>query len=346
MNTTTVSRSKNYDSFDLFKFIVSFVVLFVHTNPLGESHFHGMHPWVRIAIPIYFMISSFLFFSKYDKLAAHEKKQYLWKFIKRDLTLYLFWFIVFLPFTFVYRDYFHNGLVYFIGSILLGSSFPASWYLMALALSIFLTAKLDRGVGKVIYPVAALLMYLLSIGQHTWRCVANQLPFLTNFYDATPISFTATFFFSCIMIWIGRLFVRYRDSALTANTKILLPVFILALVVLFFEDKWLFDRGLFTMNNDGYLSSLIASALLFWLILKSNIHVPHARTLRIMSTLIYCIHGSVAEFIKVYVVKARFGSYEAPWSVFNFFATIVITLVLSKLIMKYSERLKILKNAY
>ncbi|MBQ9009622.1 MAG: hypothetical protein IJ088_09870, partial [Clostridia bacterium] len=253
---------------------------------------------------------------------------------------------VFLPFTVVYRDYLNKGPAFFIGSILFGSSFPASWYLMALALSIFLTAKLDRGIGKVIFPVAAVLLYLVSIGQNTWRCVADRIPFLVNLYNATPISYTTTFFFSCILIWIGRLFARYRDDALAVRMDFIVLLLILSLIVLFFEDKWLFDRGLFTMNNDGYLFSPLAGALIFWIILKADIQIKQARRLRIMSTLIYCIHASIAEIFKVYVIKARYGMYEIPGSVLAFVATVVLTLLLANLIMKYSNRFKILKYAY
>ena len=134
-NNTAV-RAKSYDSFDLFKIIISFVVMIVHTRIFGDSRFHWLHPWCRIAIPVYFMISSFLFFSKYDRLPDDEKNSYLRKFVKRDLTLYLFWFIVFLPFTIIYRDCLHKGIAFFFGMILLGSSFPASWYLIALVIGI------------------------------------------------------------------------------------------------------------------------------------------------------------------------------------------------------------------
>ena len=109
--TKTITRSKSYDSFDLFKFIVSFMVMIVHTRIFGDSRFHWLHPWCRILIPVYFMISAFLFFSKYDRLPDGEKNTYLWKFVKRDLILYLFWFIVFLPFTTIYRNYLHKGIV-------------------------------------------------------------------------------------------------------------------------------------------------------------------------------------------------------------------------------------------
>jgi hypothetical protein len=344
--TDTSVRTKSFDSFDLFKFIVSFVVMIVHTRIFGDSRFHVLHPWCRIAIPVYFMISSFLFFSKYDRLPDGEKNAYLRKFVKRDLILYLFWFIVFLPFTTIYRNYLHKGIAFFFGSIFLGSSFPASWYLMALAIGIIFVAKLDRGIGKYIVPVIAFLFFLLCLGQNTWRVIADKTVFLPKIYNATEISYAVTFFVSVIWIWMGRVFVRNRERLLAVDIKKGAAAFICSLILLFFEDKWLYDRGLFTMNNDVYLSCLLAGPLFFWLVLKMDIHIPHARTMRCMSTLIYCIHATIAELLRVYVVLPRFGEYELPWSALCFAVTAVSTLLLGRLIMKYSEKINILKYAY
>ena len=308
-NNTAV-RAKSYGSFDLFKIIISFVVMIVHTRIFGDSRFHWLHPWCRIAIPVYFMISSFLFFSKYDRLPDDEKNSYLRKFVKRDLTLYLFWFIVFLPFRIIF------------------------------------VAKLNKGAGKYIVPVIAFLFFLLCLGQNTWRILADKTNFLPKIYNASEISYAVTFFVSIIWIWMGRLFVTYNKQLLAVDNKKAAAAFVCSLILLFFEDKWLYDRGLFTMNNDVYLSCLLACPLFFRIILKMDIHLPHAKTMRCMSTLIYCIHATIAEFLRVYVVLPRFGKYEMPWSTLCFIATAASTLLLAWLIMKYSDKIKILKYAY
>ncbi len=342
---TKTNREKYYDSFDLFKFIASFVVMIVHLNPFGESHFHWLHPWVRIVIPVYFMISAFLFFSKYDSLPKEKQSAYLLNFIKRNLILYLFWFIVFLPFTIVYRDYFHKGIVFFIGSILLGSTFPASWYIIALVIAIIIVSKLDTGIGRFIVPVIAFLFYLFCLGQNTWRVLADKTAFLPNIYNATAISYTASFFVAIIWIWLGRLFVKNQEQVLAADMKKTAAAFITSLVLLFFEDKWLFDRGLFTKNNDAYLFGLLAGPLLFMIIVKINIRVSSAKWLQSMSTLIYCFHASFGECLRVYVFTPRVG-YEFPWAALCFLITAVVTVLVSCLILKYSEKVKILKYAY
>ncbi len=346
MAETDTVRSKSYDSFDLFKFITSFVIMLIHTNPVGESRFHLLHPWPRIAIPVFFMISGYLFFGKYDRLPNEEKNGYLRKFVKRDLILYLFWFIIFLPFTIVYRDYLHKGIAFFIGSIILGSSFPASWYLIALVIAVIIVARLDKGIGKYIIPAVGVLFYLLCLGQYTWRPLADRTGFLPKLYDATAIRYANTFFVGVIWIWFGRFLVRNKERLLAVDMRKIAAAFAVSMALLFIEDGWLYRNGYFTDHNDVYLMCLAAGPLFFWIILKLEIHTAHAKTMRCMSTLIYCIHATIAEFLKVYVVKARFGEYELPWSLACFFVTAAVTLLVSRLILKYSDRFRILKYAY
>lgn len=50
-------ENKNIDAFDAAKFAMSIMVVGVHT--LGK---YGIYPLFRIAVPMFFIISSYLFF--------------------------------------------------------------------------------------------------------------------------------------------------------------------------------------------------------------------------------------------------------------------------------------------
>lgn len=338
-------KRKSYDSFDLFKFIAAIMVVSVHTRFLGDSRFHWLHPWCRIAIPVFFMISGFLFFSKYDSLPEGEKNAYLWKFIKRDLLLYLFWFIIFLPFTIVYRGYFHKGIEFFLGTIFLGSSFPASWYLMALAIGILIVAKLYKGAGRYILPIAAFLMYLICLGQYTWRPLFDQLG-IGRIYVIPDLRFANNFFVAVTWIWISRIFVTYKEKLLAVNLKKVLALFVLSLVLLWLEHHYLYQKGWFTYNNDVYFFGLLSGPILFWIIVHLDIHVKNAKFLRCMSTLIYCIHATFIEFLRIYVILPKFGEYELPISLLCFVGTLAFSMLTGWLILKGSKKIKILKYAY
>ncbi len=339
------AKRKSYDSFDLFKFLAAIVVISAHTRIFGDSKYHWLHPWVRIAIPVFFMVSAFLFFSKYDSLPDEKKNSYLWKFVKRDLTLYLFWFIVFLPFTYVYRDYAHKGWQMVLGTIFLGSSFPASWYLMALAIGIVIVAKLNNGIGRWLLPVVAFLMYLVCLGQYTWRPLADKLG-ISGIYAIPDLRFANNFFVAPIWIWIGRMFVAYQDKLRAVSMKIVLLLFAVSLILLWLEHHYLYSHGYFTMYNDVYLLGLISGPILFWIVLKLDIHLKYAKFMRCMSTLLYCIHATFIEWLRINVILPKFGEYELPISLLCFFVTLAFSFGVGWLILKGSEKIKLLKYAY
>ena len=51
---------KNYDTFDLIKFILSIFIISIHSGIVPDI----LIPVVRTAVPLFFMISSYLFFNK------------------------------------------------------------------------------------------------------------------------------------------------------------------------------------------------------------------------------------------------------------------------------------------
>lgn len=77
-----MSNRDNIDVFDVAKFIMAIMVVSIHT--LGK---YAIYPIFRIAVPLFFMISSFLFFSNSKK---NNGTKYLKKFCIRNIKLYFF----------------------------------------------------------------------------------------------------------------------------------------------------------------------------------------------------------------------------------------------------------------
>ena len=74
-------KNKNLDILDLVKVILSIIVVGIHINPFGE--YSGLYyPICRIAVPLFFMISSYLLFSKLKNNS--NSKEVLVKFVKRN----------------------------------------------------------------------------------------------------------------------------------------------------------------------------------------------------------------------------------------------------------------------
>lgn len=119
---------------DILKYIMSLFIIMIH---IGYSH---DYPIIRVAVPVFFIISSYLFFSKINKVGEKEWSQILINFIIRAFKLYIFWFIVLLPVTIVERRWylldFYGIIEQLIVGVLFKSTFLASWYISAYVIGI------------------------------------------------------------------------------------------------------------------------------------------------------------------------------------------------------------------
>ena len=68
---------KNYDIFDLTKYTLSIMVIAIHSCLFPMI----LYPWLRLAIPLFFIISSFLLFIKINFSSKNEKNTIIKKYI-------------------------------------------------------------------------------------------------------------------------------------------------------------------------------------------------------------------------------------------------------------------------
>lgn len=128
----TRAAKKTDSRYDVLKFVLALLIVALHTQLFPGI----MKPWVRIAVPLFFMVSSFFFFRKVNKCTdAAEARGVLAHFVKRSGMLYLFWFAVLLIPTIGIREYFNDGVLTGVAAMardaVFGSTFVASWFITA-----------------------------------------------------------------------------------------------------------------------------------------------------------------------------------------------------------------------
>ena len=132
-------KQERYDSLDLAKMILSFMVLMGHIPP-PLSFQEVLLAICRLTIPLFFTISGFLFFRKWPPVTAgsEERKKRLLHFLKRSARLYFSWMILLMPITIKYWSWYgyslQKSVLLFIMNIFLGETFVNSWFLPALML--------------------------------------------------------------------------------------------------------------------------------------------------------------------------------------------------------------------
>ena len=146
---------KEYNFIDILKFVLAVLVLLIHSN-LDRTI---TSPLLRIAVPMFFIISAYFFFRKIAKTDSKEQQNKVFaRFVQRNLLLYLLWTAIQLPMIIYARRYYENfffgGLLLMLRNFLFGNSFTGSWYIVASVIGVMLVYWISRKipVGWILLP--------------------------------------------------------------------------------------------------------------------------------------------------------------------------------------------------
>lgn len=198
---------------DIFKFVASLLVVLIHTKPFVddvELQYYSQCCF-RIAVPFFFLTSSFFLFQNY-----YEGK--IWKYIKRLLKIYVCWFVVEIYFT--YRVHFVDtgypleiNTIYFIKGLLFNNTFFASWFLMACIQASVITVFLVKWNENILRLLAFICIVLACTWTMYFGLVNNpEQPTKDLFYLSGVIfSYSNSFFVAVPYFYIGYLMAKYAN---------------------------------------------------------------------------------------------------------------------------------------
>lgn len=281
--------------YDIVKFALSFFVVAIHSCLLPKI----LYPWLRIAVPLFFMISAYFLFLKLQSIPRADHRRILIQYILRNGKLYLFWFVVLIPVTLYIRyDLWFstsvwNGILVFFQNLLFGSTFGASWYL---------TASI----------IGVIIVYLLSHkGSVGWLCAVSVIAFSAVTFFSTYMSLLPQesavyvfyrgyerFFgnpvlsFPAALVWItaGKAFAEgWIPLRKLWENRIVLVISCVALYL-----EWQFATDLTgSRNNDSYFMLLPVCISVFGCLQKlPPVNCRFLLHLRRASTVIYVSHVS------------------------------------------------------
>ena len=139
--------TKQYNGLDLLKFVMAFFVIMIHVKPNQHSELMSniFNPLMSIAVPVFFVVSSFLIFNKLDDKGGYAV---LAHYVKRICILYLCWLVLDGWYVVMRMPYFHEGLffgaLHFIKDMVFATTFPGSWYLSASVVGVILVYSISR----------------------------------------------------------------------------------------------------------------------------------------------------------------------------------------------------------
>ena len=199
------SSKQRRDFIDVTKFALSILIVVIHISPI-ESLNPVLRPFLRTAVPLFFLISAYLFFKKYGEAETIEKKiARIERYVKRNLQLYFFWLIVLLIPTLSYRQWFSDGLLsglfWALHSFLFGSTFIASWYIMASIIATLIIVVASRYLGNKTILLLSAIPYLACCAMSNY----GASPLVAPHYDTLCYAFGSNDYnsFWVAIFWIA-----------------------------------------------------------------------------------------------------------------------------------------------
>lgn len=332
--------------FDILKLVLSIMVVMIHTKPLPDVFM----PLLRLAVPLFFIMTAYFFFLKQKNQPSKQQQLNLNKYVVRALKLYLFWFVVLLPFTIVIRHWYSMPIgefvPYFIKKLLFGSTFKASWFLMASLLGVVLVFYLSKFLNNYVLLVIGIVLYFFGCLSTNYFGLLKSSSFMSLVYQWTTSNMGIphnSFMVAFLWIVVGKIIAEHH--LFVSNRKVILALAV-SLLLLYVEYFTLKRFGL-VKTNDCYVMLIPTAVLLFVLIGQNTIGIPdgvNTMKCRKMSTIIYCVHLTIASLLPQLL---RFMHLPKN-NVLLFLFTITISVLVGLLIIALEDRkyFKILKYSY
>lgn len=197
----------HYTNLDVAKFVCALLVVFIHTDPLrGVSEIAGFYlkdVLARIAVPLFFAISGFLFFGGLDfhngriRNSAGNRGR-LVKYVKRIGGLYLIWSLIYILLSL--PGWYQSGwwgikvVRDCIISVLLKGGHYHLWYLLALVYAVPVLYIMMRLVSRrtLCAVISCLWLCECLVYSYAWTGI-DRIAAVQFIYQRVPIAFDTLF---------------------------------------------------------------------------------------------------------------------------------------------------------
>lgn len=365
--TNTRAERKQYRAIDIAKFVMAILVVAIHVRPFtGQTAFVYDDIIARIADPLFFQITAFLFFEKiFAQISGDLRQGMSWRmlghYMKRILALYTAWFVIYapvvLPRTWQECGNIRGMLLALLKKYWLSGYYGAMWFMTALLLAIPLVFILTKYLGSRLCLLLSAPWFLLTVARMEYCSITDGWQVVGYFDSAIYGIFgwygnglTYGFFFCALGMWIA--YKRTLGGQKNDSRDFALPSLI-SFLLLIIESYVIRDKGL--GQSFGAMFFLIPTSyfLLQWLLSVDIFEKMGEQSrkrldcacahMRRLSILIFTIHYGVMEGLQYMVGKYTTYVWNAT---VLYFVVLVVTIVLAELILLAQKKIKWLHILY
>lgn len=365
--TNTRAERKQYRAIDIAKFVMAILVVAIHVRPFtGQTAFVYDDIIARIADPLFFQITAFLFFEKiFAQISGDLRQGMSWRmlghYMKRILALYTAWFVIYapvvLPRTWQECGNIRGMLLALLKKYWLSGYYGAMWFMTALLLAMPLVFILTKYLGSRLCLLLSAPWFLLTVARMEYCSITDGWQ-VAGYFDSAIYGIfgwygnglTYGFFFCALGMWIA--YKRTLGGQKNDSRDFALPSLI-SFLLLIIESYVIRDKGL--GQSFGAMFFLIPTSyfLLQWLLNVDFWEKPGEKAriwtdqicahMRRLSILIFTIHYGVMEGLQYMVGKYTTYVWNAT---VLYFVVLVVTIVLAELILLAQKKIKWLHILY
>ena len=323
---------KQYESFDVLKFVLSISVVAIHIDPLlnfsGTFIYDIYRSLISLSVPVFFIMTGFLISNKMSSLNfantyENSSNTIIISHIRKLFKLYIIWNLIYLPLDIYYYFELHKSVIYAIADYLRGLIFVGehhkSWMLWYLLSSIYALILVNGGVKRK-WKKQTLLFIGIIIG-----AFGILITLFVNEYISLPSYLILIFNVIQKCLVSGRIFTGFFYIPLgmclydrkTFRRFVSLSLIVLGLLFEIWSPKI------------GFIYEIVGAVGLFEAAYSVHIHMKKFSNLKLrhMSTYIYLIHLLVWEVLYLFFCKSLIKGF------IPFLITITFSIIISYVIM-------------
>ncbi len=335
----------------ILKFILSLLVVAIHVEPFtGDTAFYLNNCIARIAVPTFFVLTSYFLF---DKLLNNNwDKKIFWKQQKHLALYYLVWLLLHAPVIIIRLTETTDKPFEFawllIQAVCLKGAYGSLWFLPATLMALTLVYLLGKKTKPWVSLLISFPFFFFAVLETEYYALIKDIVWMDYIYDFLVMIFgwlanglTFGFFFCSVGYYIA--YTKHKKR----NFKADVIITILSFVLLFSETTIIRDYNLGASYGAMFL--LIPTVYFLCRVvlnMKPNSKLnTAAKFLQNMSLLIYPMHFAVMEIME-YILQNN-KCYIAS-TVLQYVIVTAITCGISTLIIYLGDKknIKIAKALY
>lgn len=289
-------------SIDLAKFIGAVYIVALHCRlfyNLGSADYY-LTCFCRIAVPFFFIASSYFFF---------KGQKSIWEYVKRLLILYLCWFIIELPITiqrfFIDSDEgLYKNIFLFLRGLFINSTFFASWFITALWQGMLIVWWLSKKVSNKVLALIGSICFLIACVWSMYREVFIPTPIWPAFkLFGVLLAPSNSFIIAIPYCILGKYFADNPEVSIKRP-----PIVLIFLALIAALEVYL-CRNIGYMS-DSYLSLILLCPCVFISVLHWNVKISpeSSKYMRHCSILIYILHLPIRYLLIRYLSLPDYGA--------------------------------------